>query len=167
MNNKLYSTIIAVFFLAGTFSMTFSVPHANAVTSGKFGNALEFNGINDYVMVPDSSSLRMPSTELTLEAWIYFPSNSPGLQLMIRKWIDTDGGWPSYILGKTEDKQKIYAAVTNKDLPQEPTWITTQTITELGIEDTWAHVAFTWKKETITGADGQIFVNGLSIVYNI
>lgn len=135
---------------------------AGVVLGGKFGSALEFDGVDDYVQVQDSPSLRNPSTELTVEAWIYFPSNSSGLQLIIRKWIDSDGGWPSYIIGKTADN-RIYGAVTNKGLPQEPTWTTTQTITALGIEDTWAHVAFAWKKETITAADGHIFVNGSAV----
>ncbi len=163
MRTKLIATIIITLFLATALSIVSNVSLANAaISGGKFGNALEFDGVDDYVMVSDSSSLRMPSTALTVEAWIYFPASSPGpIQLMIRKWIDADGGWPSYVLATTADN-KIYGAVTNKELQQEPTWTTTQTINDMGIEDKWASVAFTWKKENITGTDGRILVNGIN-----
>ena len=45
------------------------------LTSGKFGNALDFDGSDDYIEVPNSASLN-PST-ITLEAW--FNANSGGL----------------------------------------------------------------------------------------
>ncbi len=50
-----------------------------------------------------------------------------------------------------------------RGLGQYPTWITTSTISGLGIEDTWAHVVFTWKKSSIDASDGAIFVDGESV----
>jgi len=156
------TTMITLIIASMLTTMIFGVSPANAaITAGKFGNALEFDGANDYVTVPDSPSLRLPSTELTVEAWIYFSSSSPGLQLMIRKWLDADGGSLSYVLGRSEDN-KIYGAVEDQELAHFPSWTTAQTISDLGIEATWAHIAFTWKKGTIAASDGHIFVNGAS-----
>ena len=39
-------------------------------TPGRFGNALSFNGVNDWVTVPDSATLDLTSA-MTLEAWVY------------------------------------------------------------------------------------------------
>jgi predicted secreted protein len=131
------------------------------VLGGKFGNAVEFDGVNDYVQVQDSPSLRNPSTELTVEAWVIFPSNSSGVRFVVRKWLDPSGGWMSYVLGTIDNR--IYGGLADQALVSFPSWTTVQTVTDLGINDTWAHVAFTWKKGNITGADGKIFVNGLSV----
>ena len=39
-------------------------------TAGKIGSALTFDGVNDWVTVPDSASLDL-STRATLEAWVF------------------------------------------------------------------------------------------------
>ncbi len=59
--------------------------------------------------------------------------------------------------------RKNARALGNKSLTQFPGWTTTKNITDLGIENTWAHIAFTWKKENINVTDGKIFVNGVSV----
>ena len=38
-------------------------------SSGKYGNALSFNGTSSRVTVPDTPTLRL-STAMTLEAWV-------------------------------------------------------------------------------------------------
>lgn len=161
MRSKL-TAIASLFFLTLLLSAAFSSLVNAALPGGKFGDALEFDGVDDYVIVPDSPSLRIPSTEVTVEAWIYFPSNTSGIQYVMRKWIDSDGGWLSYTLARNE-AGGISGSLGNQALQQFPVWGATQNITELGIEDTWAHVAFTWKKQNITSEDGRIFVNGLSV----
>jgi len=37
---------------------------------GKFGVALEFDGEDDYVEIPDSDSLNTPKKQITIEAWV-------------------------------------------------------------------------------------------------
>jgi len=52
--------------------------------SGKFGGALDFGGLNDYVYAPDSVSLN-PTAALTVSAWVNpdsLPSLSNGVELL-------------------------------------------------------------------------------------
>lgn len=159
MRKELAKRLFSTVFLAILLSSAFSVfPSKAATVSGRFGNALEFDGINDYVEVPDSPSLRRPSTELTIEAWISFPLNSSGTKCIVRKWLDPTGGWMSYVLGTLDNR--IYGGLADQALINFPSWTTVQDVGKLGINDSWAHVAFTWKKENITADDGKIFVNG-------
>lgn len=64
-------------------------------TSGKFGNALSFDGIDDYVDVPDSLTLE-PSA-ITVEAWVK-NSGTPGIyKYIISKVYDAKlGSYSSY-----------------------------------------------------------------------
>jgi hypothetical protein len=43
---------------------------ATRTTSGKYGRALSFDGVNDYASVPDTASLDL-TKGMTLEAWVY------------------------------------------------------------------------------------------------
>ncbi|MFQ6061968.1 MAG: hypothetical protein ACE5J9_02170, partial [Methanosarcinales archaeon] len=59
----------------GTIAHDSSPNHNNGIihgatwTKGKFGYALQFDGKNDYVQVPDSASLDITDT-ITIEAWV-------------------------------------------------------------------------------------------------
>ncbi|MBU0473619.1 MAG: Ig-like domain-containing protein [Bacteroidetes bacterium] len=49
-------------------------------TDGKFGNALFFNGVSDFVEVPQSTSLDMASEGVTISLWVnlsYLPTEMP------------------------------------------------------------------------------------------
>ena len=46
-----------------------TITNATWATSGKYGDALQFNGTNALVTVPDAASLHL-SSGMTLEAWV-------------------------------------------------------------------------------------------------
>ncbi|WP_428939597.1 LamG-like jellyroll fold domain-containing protein [Fontivita pretiosa] len=62
---------------------TGAVNGATWTTSGRFGNALSFNGTSNYVTVNDAASLDL-STGMTLEAWV-FPTATTGVRDVIIK----------------------------------------------------------------------------------
>jgi hypothetical protein len=45
------------------------IVHGATVAAGKYGNCLSFDGVDDYVEIPDSLSLHLPE-DLTVAAWI-------------------------------------------------------------------------------------------------
>ncbi len=60
-------------------------------TSGIIDGALEFDGVNDYVKVPDDQSQQITTNEITISAWI---------------WLETDiGNTQSRIICKQEDSE--------------------------------------------------------------
>jgi hypothetical protein len=59
---------------------------------GKFGNALSFDGINDYVEVPDNSTLHV-SSGLTIEAWVKFGGLTGDHQVVVTKWYPDLNGY--------------------------------------------------------------------------
>jgi len=62
--------------------------------SGKFGKALEFDGSDDYVEVPDDESLN-PTKYLTVEHWIYPEKFEAGVvQRLVHRYA---GIWGTYI----------------------------------------------------------------------
>lgn len=57
--------------------------------NGKFGKALEFNGANSYVQIPDSPSLNTPEKQVTMSAWI--SPTKASQQLILEKYTTTGG----------------------------------------------------------------------------
>ena len=89
--------------------------------AGKFGNALSFDGINDYVLVDDDATLGFGTSDFTVEAWInvkksalvtyreygvvnknsYF-QDTPGWGIEVSTWgLDGDFGVICYITNQT------------------------------------------------------------------
>ena len=76
-----------------------TIKEAVSITTGHSGNALKFDGVNDWVTVNDSASLDL-STGLTLEAWVYPQSlTSPGKTVILKE----KSGGEVYALYARED----------------------------------------------------------------
>jgi glucose/arabinose dehydrogenase len=114
-------------------------------TTGKYGGALSFDGVNDWVTVPDANSLDV--NRMTLEAWVR-PS--------------VVGNWRTVLL-KEQPGQLAYALYASTDNSRPSGHVfTTADMALRGSSaltaNTWSHLAFTWD-----GATSRIYVNGTQV----
>lgn len=121
-------------------------------TNGKIGKALEFDGVNDYVNVPDSNSLDITG-KITLEAWIY-PYTVTTTQVIVQKYnysgppyngayyLGVGGyGYNNKILfGLSHNGYNFYYILSNTNISP----------------NTWTHVA-----ATSNGTHMSIYINGV------
>lgn len=118
-------------------------------TTGVFGSAFWFDGINDHVRIADSSNLRITSA-ITLSAWVNISSYTSYNQIM-SKWDAIQG-----------PEQRSYAFAIRAD------GVVSFGLTSSGLEprteivsnsqvplNTWTHVAATYDGSLI-----KIYVNG-------
>ena len=122
---------------------TLSGPTRNA--GGRFGGALSFDGINDWVTVPDADSLDLTSG-MTLEAWV--------------RPTAIGSNWRSVLL-KEQPGDLIYALYAGDGAGRAATHIFTTA--DRGLSGTtatplnaWTHLAATYD-----GATQRIYVNGV------
>jgi glucose/arabinose dehydrogenase/chitodextrinase len=66
--------------------------------AGKYGNALSFDQVNDYLSVPNSSSLNFSGNAMTLSMWIN-PASISGDSVVLGKFWNTNMSSPFYQYG--------------------------------------------------------------------
>jgi fibronectin type 3 domain-containing protein len=115
-------------------------------TTGKFGNALMFNGTNAQVTIADVPSLRL-TTAMTLEAWVY-PTTAPT-------------GWRA-IIDKNVDGYYLTASSDNGNRPAAGGTWTNGNINVFGPSalpvNAWTHLATTFDGSTV-----RLFLNGVQV----
>jgi hypothetical protein len=108
-------------------------------TQGKYGSAINFDGINDRISIPDSSSLDL-TNGMTLEAWVY-PTKS------MSHW--------STVLMKEGNNKLIYTLYAHGEMAKQYGIIFSNGAEQIsdGGEalplNTWTHLAVTYDKQQI------------------
>ncbi len=139
----------------------FPVTHTSTsgFNPGKFGNALVFDSMDDYVEVPDSPSLSVTDA-ITIEARVNMTSVPTNMRVIckpfsISAWttpyadyelvILNEGGWDSY------PGRAVYFG-----LNLGGTWTYLATSFDIVPLDTWTHLAATYD-----GSSMKIYINGM------
>jgi len=116
-------------------------------SSGRFGKALTFDGVNDWVTVNDAPSLDL-TTGMTLAAWVY-PTTNTGWRTIV---IKEQSGQLIYALYSSTDSKKPsgHVFVNGKDeILRGPSQLPL---------NTWTHLATTYNGSVL-----RLYVNGVQV----
>ena len=119
---------------------------------GVLGQALEFDGVDDMVTIPQSSSLDIGTNQVTLEAWVKLeelPSEISGIASILNS-IEN-----SYILFENGNTGELEFLVADADGTSETPSIPSTML----MVDTWHHIVGVYDGNTTTASiylDGQL-----------
>jgi len=123
--------------------------HGASWATGIIGGALDFDGIDDYVIVSDDDTLDL-SDGLTIAAWIQSYSNSWG-RVIVSKWNDNSGDH-SYHLKDTNNSDKLQIVLTEHNF-NDLADLKSESGIPLG---DWIHIA-----STFDGSMTKLYFNGV------
>ncbi|MFC1738235.1 LamG-like jellyroll fold domain-containing protein [Planctomycetota bacterium] len=123
-------------------------------TTGKTGGALEFDGVDDYIALPDNNPIWLPQYDFTLSAWVYFstdPSSESEFILDLNHASsDFSPNELGYSITRRNESGKFHFSMTTTTNPDE-------VLDSLAVLDknTWYHVV-----AVRDGTSQAIYING-------
>ena len=134
-----------------------TISGATWTTSGKYGSALSFDGVNDLVTVNDANTLDLTSA-MTLEAWV-FPTAINGWETVIMKEASGDLTYGLYADNNGNDSGGPRRPVVSVRQGGNTYW--TPGSAQLAI-NTWSHLAATYD-----GSNLKMYVNGALATFDV
>jgi PKD repeat protein len=122
-------------------------------TTGKYGGALSFDGVNDYVAIPNSPSLDIAGKQLTLSLWVNLTDRSGPDMVLLGKLWSSAWGYPYYQYALEYDAN---GAKTLDFLFGDTTGTLRGPFSLKPPVGVWTHVAFTYD-----GANVKGYLNGV------
>jgi len=122
---------------------------------GVVGGAYAFDGMNDFMRIPDDASLDGDGTwsEITVEFWIKPEASMKGTSIIAKKVPYNDGDTGSYMIGFRGDKPNaLYWAINSTSAG----WTQLKSSTTLA-KGQWYHIVATYQ----AGQGMKIYVNGV------
>ena len=130
---------------------------ATTTTSGKIGSAFSFDGVNDFVEIPDSTNLSVTG-QLSLSAWVnpvtLTPASGSDAQVILAKY-NTTIDQPSYVYEILPDGRVLAAVFASEPVYRSVT--TNASVVGAGV---FTHVAATFNP---SNQALKIFVNGAEV----
>jgi hypothetical protein len=123
--------------------------------AGKIGKAFTFDGINDYVALPNNS-LNSLTSDFSVSGWVYMPANTSNLYCVLLSNVSNDyttgKGWSIFTYGNN-----IYFDIYYSGVYQNPNsaYIRLQANNTL-TNNAWNHIAIARKNST----SSKIYING-------
>ncbi len=127
-----------------------SMSQATTPVPGALSQGLDFDGANDYVLLPDITG-SLNTTALTISAWIKPRSINDTDPIVVRR-NGADGGFGFWL----RNSSTFYAAVATDGGPQSGCWDWNQITSASALSlNEWAHVVMVWD-----GSNLIIYTNG-------